>query len=192
MSRPPTIKRQLFDTSFYVFLVLAVGGGIAVYFLKGEEIFFGTLQKDLTLFLRIVPQIVGGMLVGGFISVLIPNDVVARWLGRESGFRGIFIATIAGTVTPGGPIVSFPIILALAVAGADIGALLAYLTAWVTLGLNRIIVWEIPFMGFDFALLRFVASIPLPFIAGYLVRRLPPVIFPEAARPPDEKRDGDA
>jgi len=190
LSRPPSFSRQLFDTSFFVFLALAVGGGIAVYWLKGGAVFAETLQKDLVLFLRIAPQIVGGMLVGGFISVLIPNDVVARWLGRESGFRGILIASVAGAVTPGGPIVSFPIVLALAGAGADIGALLAYLTAWATIGLNRIIVWEIPFMGFDFALLRFVVSIPLPFIAGYLVRRLPPVKFPEAALPRGEDQGG--
>jgi uncharacterized membrane protein YraQ (UPF0718 family) len=190
MGRPPVLRRQLFDTSFFVFLALAVLGGIGVYFLKGQGVFFATLQKDLGLFLRLAPQIIGGMMVGGFISVLIPNDVVARWLGKESGFRGILIASIAGTITPGGPIISFPVVLALASAGADIGALMAYLTAWATLGLNRIIVWEIPFMGVDFAVLRFVASIPLPFIAGYIVRRLPPVRFPEGARPPDRPKDG--
>ncbi|MEQ8249101.1 MAG: permease [Alphaproteobacteria bacterium] len=186
MGRPPGFRRQLFDTSFFVFLVLAIGGGIAVFLLKGSGVFIATLEKDMGLFLRIAPQIVGGMLVGGFISVLIPNDVVARWLGRESGFRGILIATIAGTITPGGPIISFPIVMALAVAGADIGALLAYLTAWSTLGLNRIIVWELPFMGVDFAVVRFLASIPLPFIAGYLVRRLPPIAF----RAPGAPKDG--
>lgn len=186
MARRPGFIRQLFDTSFFVFFILAVGGGIAVYWLKGEGVFFAALEKDVGLFLRIAPQIVGGMLVGGFISVLIPNDVVARWLGRESGFKGILIAAIAGMITPGGPIISFPVIMALAVAGADIGALLAYLTAWSTLGLNRIIVWEIPFMGFDFAVVRFLASIPLPFIAGYLVRRLPPVKFRETALPKDD------
>ena len=186
MAQQPGVGRQLFDTSFFVFLVLAVGGGAAVYWLKGQGVFVAALEKDLGLFLRIAPQIIGGMLVGGFISVLIPNDVVARWLGRESGFKGILIASVAGMITPGGPIISFPVIMALAVAGADIGALLAYLTAWSTLGLNRIIVWEIPFMGFDFAVVRFLASIPLPFIAGYLVRRLPPVKFRESATPTDD------
>lgn len=180
--------RQIFDTSFFVFLALAIAGGVAVLVWKGDEVFVATLQKDLILFVRLAPQILGGMLVGGFISVLIPNDVIARWLGRESGFRGMLIAVIAGIITPGGPIISFPVVLALAVAGADIGALLAYLTAWGTLGLSRIIIWEIPFMGLDFATVRFIASIPLPFIAGYLVRQLPPVRFPERARPrePDE------
>ena len=73
MRRPQGFRRQLFDTSFFVFLVLAVGGGVAVYLLKGDMVFFATLEKDVGLFLRIAPQIVGGMLVGGFISVLIPQ-----------------------------------------------------------------------------------------------------------------------
>jgi uncharacterized membrane protein YraQ (UPF0718 family) len=186
MAKRPGFGRQLFDTSFFVFLLLSVGGGAAVYWFRGEGVFFATLEKDFILFLKIAPQIIGGMLVGGFISVLIPNDVIARWLGKESGFRGLMIASVAGMITPGGPIISFPIVMALAVAGADIGALLAYLTAWSTLGLNRIIVWEVPFMGFDFAVVRFLASIPLPFIAGYLVRRLPPVRFRDTATPKDD------
>ena len=180
------VRRQLFDLSFFLFLALAVGSGLAVFWLKGSAAVWRSLEDDGGLFLRILPQMIGGLLVGGFVQVLVPRDLVARWLGRESGLRGIAIATVAGAITPGGPIISFPLVVALGAAGADIGALVAYVTAWSTIGLNRIIIWELPFMGGDFALVRFLASLPLPFIAALIVRRLPPFDFataPSATKP---------
>jgi len=64
------------------------------------------------------------------------------------------------------------LVVALAAAGADIGALVAYLTSWSVLGLTRIIMWELPFMGTVFTATRFAASLVLPFVAGLIARRL--------------------
>jgi len=52
-----------------------------------------------------------------------------------------------GTVTPGVPMTHFPIIASLFEVGLGIGPLVAYLTAWSLFGLQRIIMWEIPFSG---------------------------------------------
>jgi len=82
------------------------------------------------------------------------------------------LATAAGTITPGGPFTSFPIVHALWVAGADAGALIAYLTAWALIGLNRLIVWELPVMGAEFALVRTLVCLPLPIVAGLIARAL--------------------
>jgi hypothetical protein len=39
--------------------------------------------------------------------------------------------------------------------------------------MQRILVWDVPFMGADFSLLRFTVSLPLPVLAGLIARRLP-------------------
>lgn len=172
VSQTDFVRRRTFDKSFFVFLVIAVVSGLAVWVFKGSSVFYDTLDGDARLILRIVPLIGAGFLIGGFSQILIPSDLVGRWLGAESGMRGIAIATIAGIFTPGGPIISFPLVVALASAGADIGALVAYITSWSVLGLSRVIMWELPFMGVDFAATRWASSLVLPFIAGVLARRL--------------------
>ncbi len=172
MSQPELVRRRIFDTSFFVFVVLALAGGVAVWVFKGRGVFFDTLGDDARLIVRIVPLIGAGFLIGGFSQILMPSDLVGRWLGAESGLKGITIATVAGIFTPGGPIISFPLVVALAAAGADVGALVAYITSWSVLGLTRIIMWELPFMGTDFTVTRFAASLVLPFIAGLIARRL--------------------
>jgi uncharacterized membrane protein YraQ (UPF0718 family) len=68
---------------------------------------------------------------------------------------------------------SFPLVSALHAAGSGRGTLIAYLTSWATLGLQRILVWEVPLMGFEFAFVRWLASLPLPFIAGGIARFIP-------------------
>ena len=96
-----------------------------------------------------------------------------RLIGRESGLRGLLIATAAGVVTPGGPASAYPFLAVLAGSGAERGTLVAYIVSWSMLGMQRILVWDVPFMGADFSLLRFAVSLPLPVVAGLVARRLP-------------------
>lgn len=155
-----------------VFLLIAVASAGLCYEFGGEDAVLAALDRARDLFLTILPQLGAGLLLGGLIQQLVNRDDVARTLGRESGVRGLMIACLAGMLTPGGPFTSFPLVYALWVAGADAGALIAYIAAWSLIGLNRLIIWELPFMGPEFTLLRFAASLPLPLIAGLLARRL--------------------
>ena len=85
---------------------------------------------------------------------------------------GILIATLAGTICPGGPITLFPIAAAFVAIGADTGAAIAFITSWNLLGYARILVWELPFFGGEFVIWRTIISLPLPIVAGLLARAL--------------------
>ena len=140
--------------------------------LRGTEALVRSLLSAGESILLVAPLIGGGLLVAGLVQVLIPKDAVSHWLGDKSGTRGLFIAEVAGALTPGGPYGSFALVYALGKSGADIGVLITYLTAWTTLSVLRLIVWELPFLGVNFALLRFVICLPMGIIAGLLARRL--------------------
>ena len=114
------------------------------------------------------PRIAMAIVVAGFFGEILPTELVAAWLGRDSGMTGILIASIAGGLTPGGPMLSFPIVVILLKAGAGIGPLIAYVTAWSVFALHRVFAFEIPMMGARFAVLRLVSSLILPFLAGIL------------------------
>jgi uncharacterized membrane protein YraQ (UPF0718 family) len=137
-----------------------------------------SLVSDVGLILFLLPKLGAAFLIAAFIQVLIPRDRVGDWIGERSGLRGMAIASAAGVVTPGGPMTSFPVVTALHAAGTGRSALVAYLTAWSTLGLQRILTWEVPLMGVEFAVLRVLASLPLPFVAGAVARLLPMRIDP--------------
>jgi len=175
---------RVFGGSFIAFGLLAAASGLACYLMLGREQFLSSLSSDVDLFLFVLPRFVAAMLIAAFVQVLLPRDKIARYVSEEAGARAIGIATAVGVMTPGGPMTSFPIVRALKEAGTGRSPLIAYVTSWSTMGFQRILNWEVPLLGADFALLRFISSIPLPFIAG-LVARLWPLAADER-----DRRDG--
>jgi len=45
----------------------------------------------------------------------------------------------------------------------------AYMTSWSLFGIQRIIAWEAPLMGWRFVIVRVVPSLAFPVVAGWLV-----------------------
>ncbi|MCG6877267.1 MAG: permease [Betaproteobacteria bacterium] len=162
------------------FAAFAAGSGALCAWLGGREAVEAALGNAGRTLLTIVPIFAAGLLLAGLVQQLVPRDRVRGWLGTASGLRGLLLAVGIGIITPGGPFTSFPLVVALAEAGADIGVLVAYLTSWSVLGLNRILVWEIQLIGPHFVALRVVASLPLALIAGLAARAVATRI---AARP---------
>lgn len=163
--RKPDWRRQA-----AIFVIAAALAAIACYIIRGEQAVVDGVHEAGNQLGSVVLQLFCGIVVASAISALVPRDKVRGWLGSESGTRGLVIASALGAIMPGGPFASFPLVLALAKAGADIGALIAFLTAWAALSRSRLLIWEIPLLGFDFGMLRLVSSLPLPLLAGFLAR----------------------
>ncbi|MEX0603548.1 MAG: hypothetical protein WD623_07605 [Marinobacter sp.] len=162
-----------FGKSFWWFLAFAIVMGIVCHQLLGPEEFQAALREDLELVTGMLPRVIAALTVAGMVWVLLPRDQFSRLIGKESGFRGLVIATAAGVVTPGGPASAYPLLAVMGGAGADRGALVAYITSWAILGMQRILVWDLPFMGAEFSLMRFLICLPLPILAGLIARWLP-------------------
>ncbi len=162
--------RKSFDWSTAFIAVVVTAAAVTVYWRDGQSRFVEILLHDFWLFLEIIPKVLPACLVAAFVAVLMPRDAVMRWVGKESGMTGLLIATLAGIVVPGGPITVFPIAAAFVAIGADVGATIAFVTSWTLLGYGRILVWELPFFGYEFVLWRTLVALPLPIAAGLLAR----------------------
>ncbi|MGB7948160.1 MAG: permease, partial [Candidatus Binatia bacterium] len=84
--------------------------------------------------LLVLPTLVGAFLIAGHVRVLMPEDVVRKWLGEESGLKGVVVGYLAGTLTFGGPFISFPIAASLYQAGGSVQTVTTYITSWAPLG----------------------------------------------------------
>jgi uncharacterized membrane protein YraQ (UPF0718 family) len=126
---------------------------------------------------RILPMFAVALPMAAFLAELIPADAAIAWIGPDSGVQGIAVASLAGGLMPGGPFVTFPLVLAFAKAGAGVPQMTALITGWSVFALHRIITWEAPVLGWRFVALRLAASFALPVLAGLLaeaaVRVLP-------------------
>jgi len=169
-------KRKPFDWSTGGIGLMVTAAALTVFIRDGRERFLDILYHDLRLFADVLLKVGAGCLIGAFLARLLPREMVGKWIGAESGFVGLLIATVLGAVLPGGPITIYPVASALLFVGADLGATIAFITSWTLLGYTRALVWEVPFFGLDFVLWRTLIATPLPFIAGLLARLLIPAI----------------
>ena len=117
--------------------------------------------------LEIMPLLIFAFIVAGMVQVLIPHEVIAKWVGHESGIRGILIGSVAGGLCPGGPFVSLPIAAGLLQSGAGIGTMVAFMTGWSLWAFSRIPL-EVGLMGWKFTAIRFACTFLFPILAGLL------------------------
>ena len=160
----------MFDWSTAAITTIAVAAAVTVYLRDGREHFLTILDGDLSLFAEMLPKVLAGCLIGAFVTLILPREMVARWVGHESGFPGLLIAALFGFILPGGPITIYPVAGAFIVMGADAGAIVAFITCWTLCGYTRALVWELPFFGPHFVMWRIAEALPLPILAGLLAR----------------------
>jgi len=187
-SRWNILLRSSFGPSFWVFAAFAVIMGVLCYFVLGPEAFDEAVSNDLKQIISILPRIIAALTLAGFIWILLPKDRFSQLVGRYRGFTGLVLAEIAGIITPGGPASAFPFLAIIGRAGADRGILVTYITSWALLGVQRILVWDLPFMGAEMTTTRFLVSLPLPILAGMIAQRIPlPLSFGEI-QPAEQQR----
>jgi len=145
---------------------LASALGILVWIRKGRHVATGALMDAGGRALKMLPRIVVAVLTAGFAGQLIPGGVVADQIGPDSGLAGVLIAMLVGGFIPGGPILSFPLAVVLFEAGAGLVQLVTLLTAWSVFAMHRVVIYEIPMMGWRFSATRLLSSLPLPLVAA--------------------------
>jgi uncharacterized membrane protein YraQ (UPF0718 family) len=150
--------------------VVAVLGLLA--WRRGGAVLPGSVRNGVLDFLYLLPRLAIGVIGAGFLAALLPQEVVRSWLGPDSGITGLLLATVAGALTPGGPVIGFAIGASALKSGAGYVAVMAYVTAWALFAVQRLFVWEIPVMPARVVWLRVAASLPLPIITAWAVMLL--------------------
>jgi len=115
----------------------------------------------------LIPLLITATLIAGLVQVIIPKEVIANLLGKKAGLGGIALGSILGSLVPGGPYVVFPLLGGLYRAGAGVGTVIAFVTAWSLLSLARIPM-ETPFLGTKIVALRLALSLIVPIVLGFI------------------------
>ena len=109
--------------------------GVALW--RGRDVALAGLRAGGQTLWRNLALLLLGFVIAGLAQVLIPKELVTRWLGAESGTRGILIACVVGGIVPGAPYATFPLVASLYRAGASIGAVVGFVTAWALWSVSR-------------------------------------------------------
>jgi len=142
---------------------------IGYYRGEGEHIL--GLKSAMNMTIQILPIVILAFIVAGMVQILVPQELLSKWVGKESGMRGILIGTLAGALAPGNPYVNLPIAAGLLRSGASVGAMVAFLTGWSLWSFARLPL-EVGIMGWKFTLIRLASTFFFPPIAGLIANRL--------------------
>jgi uncharacterized membrane protein YraQ (UPF0718 family) len=164
----PGRKNMLVPTLIMALIAILLFA-LAAYRDQGEQC--RGLQSAWHMLVEILPLLILAFIVAGLVQELLPRELIARWVGKESGWRGIFIGAIAGGLAPGGPYVSLPIVAGLLKSGAGIGTMVAFLTGWSLWAIGRLPM-EVGILGWKFTVIRIVSTLIFPPLAGYLAHLL--------------------
>jgi uncharacterized protein len=155
------------DTSTVIMMAAAAMMLAAVYYRSPAAASAG-VNATVSLILEITPRMIAAFTLAGLFQAVVPQEMIVRWMGHGSGAKGLLIGMTLGGITPGGPMTHFPVIASLFKMGVGVGPLVAYLSAWSLFGLQRVIMWEIPFLGPKVVALRIAVSFFFPLLAGWL------------------------
>lgn len=140
---------------------------LAIAFFRGRDLpVAGLLLAGRTL-LRNLPILLLGFVVAGLVQLLIPKDLISRLLGVQSGVRGVLVASMIGGLVPGPPYAIFPLVGAFYHAGASLGAVVSFVTAWSLWSVSRLPI-EMALIDPKAALIRYATTFVVPPIAGLI------------------------
>jgi len=157
-------------------LAMAVILGAMAYVQGGLDLVYQGFAISWNTLVGASLLILAAFILSGLIQVVVTREMINKWLGGASGWRGLISGAVAGAVIPGGPYGYYPIIAALIKAGAEVGPLIAFSGGKAAWSLTRLPM-ELAFLGPQLTLIRFGLMIPVPILMALIARAL----FPGAA-----------
>jgi len=154
--------------SLYVIAILA----LSVSLLKSKERTILALKKAWKSFENILPQFLSILIIIGILLAVLSPEQISKLLGRESGWYGVLIAAVIGSVTLVPGFIAFPLAAALLKSGAGYMQIAAFISALMMVGIVTIPV-EVEYFGKRAAAVRntaaFVFSLIVALVMGVVM-----------------------
>jgi uncharacterized membrane protein YraQ (UPF0718 family) len=111
------------------------------------------------------------MVLMGLFAVFVPDDLIVRYLGGNSGVKSMLLAIFIGAFPTGPLYVAFPIAASLLKKGARVASVIAFLSAWACIKIPQELV-ELQFLGAEFMLARLTLTVVFVLAMGLLIERI--------------------
>jgi len=139
--------------ALYVIAILALSTSL----LKSREKTILALKKAWKSFENILPQFLSILIIIGILLTVLSPEQISKLLGKESGWYGVLIAAVIGSVTLVPGFIAFPLAAALLKSGAGYMQIAAFISALMMVGIVTIPV-EVEYFGKKAAAVRNIAA----------------------------------
>jgi len=165
------MKRIKIDWTNLALLLIALALAGVAWSKGGPSLAITGVLGGLQTLVSVIPLLIAAFLIAGLTQVLFPAEIIEKWLGTGSGWRGLLLAGLAGGLIPGGPYVYYPIAGGLLKAGAGIGVLVSFISAKNLWSISRL-PFEFALLGPRLTLIRYALTFVVPPLLGALAELL--------------------
>jgi len=159
------------DRTTGVFTAITILVAVLAFQMGGWELAVAGIRRGFATLLTVAVLIIAAYAAAGLAGVLISQESIKNFLGREAGWRGLLIGMAAGAITPGGPYVYYPIARAISAAGVGFATVFSFLTSKAIWDLSRLPM-ELAILGPYITLIRWVVTSFIPPVLAYIAYRL--------------------
>lgn len=142
-------------------------------FIKDKKKTKMALKKAWNSFENILPQLLSILIIIGILLAIMTPETISKIIGQQSGWLGMFIAAIIGSITLIPGFVAFPLAAALLKSGAGFMQIAVFISTLMMVGIVTIPL-EIKYFGKKSAILRngmaFVFSFIVAIVIGVVLK----------------------
>jgi len=120
----------------------------------GEKATFQTLYSVKEM-LYVIPPI---FILLGLLDVWVPKEIMVKYMGEESGVKGVVLAILLGSAAAGPLYGAFPVAAVFMKKGVKFSNVLVFIGAWSTTKIPMLL-FEITSLGLKFAITRLIIDL---------------------------------
>jgi uncharacterized membrane protein YraQ (UPF0718 family) len=118
--------------------------------------------------LSVIPPV---FLLLGLLDVWVPREIMLKYMGEDSGLKGIILSVIIGSAAAGPLYGAFPVAAVFMKKGVKFSNILIFIGAWSTTKIPMIL-FEASSLGMKFALTRLLVDIPGIIIIAIILSKI--------------------
>jgi len=151
----------MFTGAIYVLAIVMLG----ISFVKDRKKTVMALLKAWKSFENILPQFLSILLIIGVVLAILNPDVISGLIGQQSGWAGIALASVIGSITLIPGFVAFPLAAVLLKNGAGFMQIAVFVSTLMMVGIVTIPV-EIKYFGRKAAALRNILAFAFSYVVA--------------------------
>lgn len=153
---------------FTIILYMLVFGLLILSFLKDKKKTEMALKKAWKAFENILPQFLSILIIIGIMLAILTPETISKLIGRQSGWLGMLMAAIVGSITLIPGFVAFPLASALLKSGAGYMQIAVFISTLMMVGIVTIPL-EIKYFGKKVTILRNSMAFIFSFVVASLI-----------------------
>lgn len=149
---------------------------LVLSFVKDKKKTLSALKKAWKSFENILPQLLTVLIIIGFLLAILNPETISLLIGSKSGFWGVILAAIIGSITLIPGFVAFPMAAMLVEHGAGLTQIGAFVSTLMMVGIVTMPV-EIKYFGKKVAILRNSVAFIFSFFVALVIQLVTSLSF---------------